>query len=82
MSIPPHPMPSVIRSAAAESAGALPAGAAGLIDRIYEAAAVPELWRQVLADLARFAGAPQAVMVVTSWVAWSFSAAVALAPLA
>ena len=66
MSIPPHPMPSVIRSAAAESAGALPAGAAGLIDRIYEAAAVPELWRQVLADLARFAGAPQAVMVVTS----------------
>lgn len=66
MSIPPHPMPSVIRSAAAEAAGALPEEAAGLIDRIYEAATVPELWRPVLKDLARFAGAPQAVMVVTS----------------
>lgn len=66
MSILSHSLPSVIRSASAEPDGALPAGAAGLIDRIYEAAAVPELWRQVLIDLARFAGAPQAVMIVTS----------------
>jgi DNA-binding CsgD family transcriptional regulator len=34
-----------------------------LIDRIYEAAAVPELWRGVLIDFARMAGAKEAVLI-------------------
>ena len=42
------------------------AAALALIDRIYEAAAVPELWRPVLIDLARLAGAPQAVLIVST----------------
>ncbi|WP_342150847.1 helix-turn-helix transcriptional regulator [Methylorubrum sp. SB2] len=42
------------------------AASLALIDRIYEAAAVPELWRAVLIDLARLAGAPQAVMIVST----------------
>jgi hypothetical protein len=34
-----------------------------LLDRIYEAAAIPELWRGVLGDFARLAGAKEAVLI-------------------
>jgi DNA-binding CsgD family transcriptional regulator len=66
MTIHSHPFPSAIRSASIEPAAALSAEGAALIDRIYEAAALPELWREVLVELARFAGAPQAVMIVST----------------
>lgn len=66
MTIHSRPLPSVLRSATAAPAGVLSAEAAVLIDRIYEAAAVPELWRAVLVELARFARAPQAVMIVST----------------
>lgn len=36
----------------------------GLTDRIYEAAALPELWRGVLVDFARLAGAKDALLTV------------------
>ncbi|SFL75259.1 helix-turn-helix transcriptional regulator [Methylorubrum salsuginis] len=39
---------------------------AALIDRIYEASAVPELWRPVLIDIARLAGAREAVLLVST----------------
>jgi DNA-binding CsgD family transcriptional regulator len=59
----------VVRSFALGAEGAAPiptAETAALIDRIYEAAAVPELWRAVLIDIARLAGAPEAVMIVST----------------
>lgn len=59
MNAPHRPLLQV--EAAAPSAASL-----ALIDRIYEAAAVPELWRSVLIDLARLAGAPEAVMIVST----------------
>lgn len=65
MNVPYSIHRSILRSLPAEPVG-LPAGAAALIDRIYEAAAVPELWRSVLVDLARLAGAPEAVMIVST----------------
>ncbi|KQT59723.1 LuxR family transcriptional regulator [Methylobacterium sp. Leaf456] len=56
------PQPPFLRvEPAAPSAASL-----ALIERIYEAAAVPELWRAVLIDLASLAGAPQAVMIVST----------------
>ncbi|MCJ2029909.1 helix-turn-helix transcriptional regulator [Methylobacterium sp. J-043] len=66
MTIHSHPFPAAIRSAAIEPAGILSDEGAALIDRIYEAAALPELWREVLIELARFAGAPEAVMIVST----------------
>jgi DNA-binding CsgD family transcriptional regulator len=36
-----------------------------LLDRIYEAAAIPELWCGVMADFARMAGAKEAVLIVS-----------------
>lgn len=38
-------------------------GDRGFVDRIYEAAAVPELWRAVLVDFAKLAGAEQSVLI-------------------
>ncbi|MCP1547881.1 MULTISPECIES: helix-turn-helix transcriptional regulator [Methylorubrum] len=66
MTIHSHPFPAAIRSAAIEPAAILSDEGAALIDRIYEAAALPELWREVLIELARFAGAPEAVMIVST----------------
>jgi len=66
MTIHSHPFPAAIRSAAIEPAAILSDDGAALIDRIYEAAALPELWREVLIELARFAGAPEAVMIVST----------------
>lgn len=37
-----------------------------LVDRIYEAAVVPELWRGVLRDFAKLAGASEAVLIAAS----------------
>jgi DNA-binding CsgD family transcriptional regulator len=36
-----------------------------LLARIYEAAAIPELWRGVMAEFARLAGAKEAVLIVS-----------------
>ena len=66
MTIHSHPFPAAIRSAAIEPAAILSDEGAALIDRIYEAGALPELWREVLIELARFAGAPEAVMIVST----------------
>ncbi|MER2253361.1 helix-turn-helix transcriptional regulator [Methylorubrum podarium] len=66
MTLHSRSLPSVIRSASIEPAAVLSAEGAALIDRIYEAAAVPELWREVLIELARFAGAPEAVLIVST----------------
>ena len=55
MTIHPRSIPPILRSASIEPAALSPQGEA-LIDRIYEAAALPELWREVLVGLARFAG--------------------------
>jgi len=66
MTIHSHPFPAAIRSAAIEPAAIRSDEGAALIDRIYEAAALPELWREVLIELARFAGAPEAVMIVST----------------
>ncbi|HJE22587.1 MAG TPA: helix-turn-helix transcriptional regulator [Methylorubrum populi] len=77
MTIQSRRLPSALTSAPIEAPAALPAEAAALIERIYEAATVPELWRQVLIDLARFVDAPDAVMIVSagtrfrSWVTTS-----------
>ncbi|BAU90703.1 regulatory protein LuxR [Methylorubrum populi] len=64
MTIHPRSIP-LPRPVSIEPAALSPEGAA-LIDRIYEAAAVPELWRDVLSGLARFARAREAVMIVTT----------------
>ncbi|CAO4171132.1 helix-turn-helix transcriptional regulator [Methylorubrum aminovorans] len=66
MTIHSRPLPSAIRSASIEPSVTLSDEGAALIDRIYEAAALPELWRAVLIELARFAGAPEAVMIVST----------------
>ncbi|WP_232631810.1 helix-turn-helix transcriptional regulator [Methylobacterium sp. Leaf118] len=69
MNIPQRPFQPVVRPFALgiEAPAPIPtAEAQALIDRIYEAAAVPELWRGVLADLARLVDAPEAVMVVST----------------
>lgn len=69
MNAPQHPFPPAVRSLVlgAERATPVPSAEIGaLIDRIYEAAAVPELWRAVLIDLARLAGASEAVMIVST----------------
>lgn len=69
MNAPQHPFHPGVHSFAlgAERSTPVPsAEIAALIDRIYEAAAIPELWRAVLIDLARLAGAPQAVMIVST----------------
>src|SRR2546430_2251727 len=39
---------------------------AGLIDQIYEAAALPELWRRLLAEISDAAGTPGAALCVPS----------------
>lgn len=62
MNVPQRPFrPHLDLEPAVPSAASL-----ALIDRIYEAAAVPELWRSVLIDLARLAGAPEAVLIVST----------------
>ena len=65
MTIHPRSIPPILRSASIEPAALSPQGEA-LIDRIYEAAALPELWREVLVGLARFAGAQEAVLIVST----------------
>ena len=69
MNAPQHPLHPAVRSFAlgAERPTPVPsAEIAALIDRIYEAAALPELWRPVLIDLARLAGAREAVLIVST----------------
>lgn len=61
-----RPAPRSVALGAGRAASTPSAETAALIDRIYEASAVPELWRAVLRDIARLAGAPEAVMIVST----------------